>query len=235
MFFFSSRRRHTRYWRDWSSDVCSSDLYRPRGKIAESHALPLSHLTAESRRGTTAPRPLVGLRVPAASLRLRAAPDLAVQLFQNRVAVLGALLVVAHHPELLDGEYAQATGDLLHGELVVARDGEPGGPQTLLSVGERDVEQLSVTTQHLLGHLLERLLLLLGLLLEGLLLLLGLLHPLLGRLLEGLLLLGLRGEVGTRGVQELHVSVHHLLDHLLGVLLLLLDLLCQRLQHTEPL
>src|SRR3712207_9082151 len=27
-FFFSSRRRHTRYWRDWSSDVCSSDLDR---------------------------------------------------------------------------------------------------------------------------------------------------------------------------------------------------------------
>src|SRR3712207_9543771 len=26
--FFSSRRRHTRYWRDWSSDVCSSDLRR---------------------------------------------------------------------------------------------------------------------------------------------------------------------------------------------------------------
>src|SRR3712207_5520111 len=25
--FFSSRKRHTRYWRDWSSDVCSSDLY----------------------------------------------------------------------------------------------------------------------------------------------------------------------------------------------------------------
>src|SRR3712207_2897642 len=28
--FFSSRRRHTRYWRDWSSDVCSSDLSRIR-------------------------------------------------------------------------------------------------------------------------------------------------------------------------------------------------------------
>ena len=26
MFFFSSRRRHTRLVRDWSSDVCSSDL-----------------------------------------------------------------------------------------------------------------------------------------------------------------------------------------------------------------
>src|SRR5438445_4556013 len=27
IFFFSSRRRHTRYWRDWSSEVCSSDLH----------------------------------------------------------------------------------------------------------------------------------------------------------------------------------------------------------------
>src|SRR2546421_3641383 len=30
-FFFSSRRRHTRSDRDWSSDVCSSDL-QPRAK-----------------------------------------------------------------------------------------------------------------------------------------------------------------------------------------------------------
>src|SRR5690606_9480633 len=30
LFFFSSRRRHTRFSRDWSSDVCSSDLgYNP--------------------------------------------------------------------------------------------------------------------------------------------------------------------------------------------------------------
>src|SRR5690554_7618509 len=28
-FFFSSRRRHTRCGRDWSSDVCSSDLTQP--------------------------------------------------------------------------------------------------------------------------------------------------------------------------------------------------------------
>src|SRR5690606_40959504 len=28
VFFFSSRRRHTRFSRDWSSDVCSSDLLR---------------------------------------------------------------------------------------------------------------------------------------------------------------------------------------------------------------
>src|SRR6266496_6439961 len=33
-FFFSSRRRHTRSLRDWSSDVCSSDLPRRRPRPA---------------------------------------------------------------------------------------------------------------------------------------------------------------------------------------------------------
>src|SRR2546429_7594164 len=32
IFFFSSRRRHTRCSRDWSSDVCSSDL--PAGEVS---------------------------------------------------------------------------------------------------------------------------------------------------------------------------------------------------------
>src|SRR6266542_1744272 len=31
-FFFSSRRRHTRCYRDWSSDVCSSDLDEGRDR-----------------------------------------------------------------------------------------------------------------------------------------------------------------------------------------------------------
>src|SRR5947209_14885126 len=38
-FFFSSRRRHTRYWRDWSSDVCSSDL-NGEGRVLLGHILP---------------------------------------------------------------------------------------------------------------------------------------------------------------------------------------------------
>src|SRR5207247_6398758 len=46
-FFFSSRRRHTRSTRDWSSDVCSSDLdlgqaIRP-GFDAEFVALRIGH------------------------------------------------------------------------------------------------------------------------------------------------------------------------------------------------
>src|SRR5437867_13002486 len=32
-FFFSSRRRHTRSYGDWSSDVCSSDLPETRDRI----------------------------------------------------------------------------------------------------------------------------------------------------------------------------------------------------------
>src|SRR5258707_4036100 len=44
-FFFSSRRRHTRYWRDWSSDVCSSDLeempFATHGGLAVHHTFPL--------------------------------------------------------------------------------------------------------------------------------------------------------------------------------------------------
>src|SRR5699024_6848113 len=44
LFFFSSRRRHTRSKRDWSSDVCSSDLLRQRMKalyraLAQRHRL----------------------------------------------------------------------------------------------------------------------------------------------------------------------------------------------------
>src|SRR5690554_7167229 len=37
-FFFSSRRRHTRCGRDWSSNVCSSDLSAPRCSICSNNS-----------------------------------------------------------------------------------------------------------------------------------------------------------------------------------------------------
>src|SRR5829696_7926461 len=167
---------------------------------------------------------------------LGAASYPAIQLLQDRLPVLVALLVVANLPELFGRERPKALVDLFHAQLVVALDGELSIPYALLSVRERDVEKLRIAAHDLLGHLLGVLLLLLDLLLEGLLLLLGLLHPLLGGLLDGLLLLlGLPGEVGTGGVKQLHVGVDELLGHLLGVLLLLFDLFCQRAQRVEPL
>src|SRR3712207_7778614 len=47
-FFFSSRRRHTRYWRDWSSDVCSSDL--PAGLLPDQLLVGLDELFQVTRR-----------------------------------------------------------------------------------------------------------------------------------------------------------------------------------------
>src|SRR5947209_8994820 len=66
VFFFSSRRRHTRYWRDWSSDVCSSDPKLRRFGYSRPYRSELSKLAAE-RPPILAPRgplPLTGGRAP---------------------------------------------------------------------------------------------------------------------------------------------------------------------------
>src|SRR2546428_3215271 len=47
-FFFSSRRRHTRSDRDWSSDVCSSDLLVPgHGAIAHGRGAVLARIARD--------------------------------------------------------------------------------------------------------------------------------------------------------------------------------------------
>src|SRR5215203_4251931 len=55
--FVSSRRRHTRYWRHWSSDVCSSDLVDPpllaaRCGAADVHPPAAPHRAASSGGST---------------------------------------------------------------------------------------------------------------------------------------------------------------------------------------
>src|SRR2546422_5172408 len=47
VFFFSSRRRHTRCSRDWSSDVCSSDL----AKVFVAFGLPVGELESAVQIG----------------------------------------------------------------------------------------------------------------------------------------------------------------------------------------
>src|SRR5260370_28105556 len=51
IFFFSSRRRHTRFKCDWSSDVCSSDLFSgqicPDFNIDDVHRRVLDELATE--------------------------------------------------------------------------------------------------------------------------------------------------------------------------------------------
>src|SRR5207249_5690576 len=55
LFFFSSRRRHTTSKRDWSSDVCSSDLNargncRLQSEGAANREDPVANLRSEERR-----------------------------------------------------------------------------------------------------------------------------------------------------------------------------------------
>src|ERR1022692_5114781 len=50
VFFFSSRRRHTRLQGDWSSDVCSSDLHAPSG--CHQAGKPGCRIESEDRKST---------------------------------------------------------------------------------------------------------------------------------------------------------------------------------------
>src|SRR6266498_2982718 len=63
VFFFSSRRRHTRCGRDWSSDVCSSDLDEGRLRIewADRHMPVLRDIRARFEKE----QPLAGLKIAA--------------------------------------------------------------------------------------------------------------------------------------------------------------------------
>src|SRR5690349_23501538 len=79
-FFFSSRRRHTRSLRDWSSDVCSSDLCSPclwvpelfRTKYVWVHLIRLPRTCPESERSANSRSPpnlrFIGLLASALSL-----------------------------------------------------------------------------------------------------------------------------------------------------------------------
>src|SRR5437763_1807631 len=60
-FFFSSRRRHTSYIGDWSSDVCSSDLECPDGEVRRPlpHPAGCGSLREAIHGGAPAPRPPV--------------------------------------------------------------------------------------------------------------------------------------------------------------------------------
>src|SRR5690606_34815951 len=65
LFFFSSRGRHTSFSRDWSSDVCSSDLPRTRAAIP----------AARPPRPSAPPRaPRAGARPPRRAPPARSAP-----------------------------------------------------------------------------------------------------------------------------------------------------------------
>src|SRR3989475_438319 len=114
IFFFSSRRRHTRFDCDWSSDVCSSDLpdrarrARPEPRPAARNGLagasrhPDAHggharpaAAAEARQGRRLCRNRAGRRVPVPPPTPRAARPQAFVKLATRLFVTTSLLVAA--------------------------------------------------------------------------------------------------------------------------------------------
>src|SRR2546429_3060676 len=85
-FFFSSRRRHTRCSRDWSSDVCSSDLYVAESRLARGK-FQLASQDREDAHDGLQDRGLAGT-VGAQHADKTAARDLKIDPFQDRSAVV---------------------------------------------------------------------------------------------------------------------------------------------------
>src|SRR5262245_65173253 len=106
LFFFSSRRRHTRCLSDWSSDVCSSDLgvlpgrrRLDEGRGAAQHAVPdLAHHVPErlARAGEGAGRLALRVRQPDRPILA----DLARQRRPHAVTVDGLDVFLALEPAL---------------------------------------------------------------------------------------------------------------------------------------
>src|SRR5436309_13798770 len=157
-FFFSSRRRHTRFSRDWSSDVCSSDL----GVTRQSAPVPvlnnarlLAALFADdsikNRRNTeaveTAPSVLVSARVldhKPSSLRPfdEVKGDLSKQLAQQQAVVLARRQGAERLEELKKGD---ASAVRFGATKLVSRD-EPQdlGAEALSKIFAADASKLPV-------------------------------------------------------------------------------------------
>src|SRR5690606_29967218 len=121
-FFFSSRRRHTRFSRDWSSDVCSSDLKQARlalGLVGVP-ALAALLLVALGAKGLHRDAGLfLGLSLPLVPLALTlfgVSAQGRLQLLVGQVDRRNVRVVALHH-------LARRVGALAHG-LVARLDGD---------------------------------------------------------------------------------------------------------------
>src|SRR2546430_10825047 len=103
LFFFSSRRRHTRFDCDWSSDVCSSDL--GEGKV-DANLTNFLSTDAAGWHPNSPPRP-GGAPHPAPSARKSA----------TQTAQKTALCAPCEHPGGSESENRPATRGTAHSEV----------------------------------------------------------------------------------------------------------------------
>src|SRR6266487_1656251 len=126
VFFFSSRRRHTRWTGDWSSDVCSSDLHRARARF-------------QVRQ-----RPWRLFEVERLGVADRPAADTSVDLSVGDISglhtslgrVTSVTLPCRHLPTFAGGTHAVPGRDRAHPPLTPRRL-EPSWPPGIFSVAKR--------------------------------------------------------------------------------------------------
>src|SRR5207247_3388780 len=150
LFFFSSRRRHTRSTRDWSSDVCSSDL-RGRARVVRRsgrhHHGGRGPPRRETRRPPGAARAarrgkLLRSHAPKAAVGRPLRPRAQVVLTELRVRDLAVIadvsLPLAPGLNVLTGETGAGKSmlvdalSLLLGERASADVVRPGAPKTVI-------------------------------------------------------------------------------------------------------
>src|SRR5215203_4231510 len=89
-FFFSSRRRHTMYWRDWSSDVCSSDLAGAVQMLAGLPQAPSRDVVPTAEPGAVPPASFSADANAVSNWRTEAMQDLAPMPLSALAVALGA-------------------------------------------------------------------------------------------------------------------------------------------------
>src|SRR5438093_10595453 len=121
LFFFSSRRRHTRLVSDWSSDVCSSDLFHtPRTQLLQQLAEVVDPVVNHEGRFAWAEPLAVFLREMPHSktsilgLVVRPFEDSAAKVFQRHAQVLPIPRCQCSSVALTLEEDAANSGNLRH-------------------------------------------------------------------------------------------------------------------------
>src|SRR5947209_16533101 len=152
-FFFSSRRRHTRYWRDWSSDVCSSDLLGDLAEDPGAHRIELDGDLPVAGR--------VGIRLDLGAVELGARQQRALLHDVRNLALrLGLLVDTALIEELRTLGQASGRRVLHRGALVEQLELQQRGlddqrlaPLPILQAGQLDENTvLALTGDGRLGH-----------------------------------------------------------------------------------
>src|SRR3712207_2565890 len=144
-FFFSSRRRHTRYWRDWISDVCSSDL---DGVLVVFHDPTLDRVTDRTGRIEHLPwaevaGARIGGREPVLRLEelLGAWPDV---WFNLDIKAAGVLAPLAHTVRRLGVADRICLGSFSDARIAAAR--RLFGSSVCTSLGPRGVAALRLSS-----------------------------------------------------------------------------------------